>query len=388
MGQQHIDQLERRNRELSILNRIAEALNREVDLKRALNVALAQVAELLDLQTGWVFLLDEQHGKYYTAAAQNLPPALGRNPRRMAGTCYCLDTYEDGDLEGAANVNVISCSRLENLVDGTDGLRYHASIPLLAHGRQLGVLNVASMDWRELSPDDLRLLHTVGDLLSMAIERARLFDQSVQLGIMEERNRLAREIHDTLAQQIAGIALQLETADALLEGSANHERVQRIIGQTLALARSSLEDARRSVLDLRTASLEGHTLAAALAVLVDEVALRANLHTDIDIADAGTPLPPRVESGIYRIAQEALTNVRRHAQAQNLSLELTIMPDWVKLFIKDDGCGFDAEQIPQGHFGLLGLKERVKLLGGELYLCSTPGFGTEIKVKIPLGRAS
>jgi DNA-binding NarL/FixJ family response regulator len=135
----------------------------------------------------------------------------------MEGDCYCLRTYREGDLEGAANVNVVTCSRIKNLVDGTDGLRYHASIPLYASNNiRLGVLNVASEDWRELSAEDLRLLYTVGDLLSIAIERARLYERSVQLGTSEERNRLAREIHDTLAQGLAAIALQLESAEAFL----------------------------------------------------------------------------------------------------------------------------------------------------------------------------
>ena len=120
--------LEHRNRELSILNSIAQALNREVDLPRALQTTLAQVAELLDLQTGWIWLINEDSGDPYLAAAQNLPPALANRPHRMDGTtyCYCLDTYQAGDLDGAANVNIVKCTRLQGLVDGTDGLRYHA----------------------------------------------------------------------------------------------------------------------------------------------------------------------------------------------------------------------------------------------------------------------
>ena len=90
-----------------------------------------------------------------------------------------------GDLDGAANVNVITCSRLKKLIDGTDGLRYHASIPLYAHGKQLGVLNVASPEWRQLTPDDLRLLYTVGDMLGIAIERARLFAHSAEFGAVK-----------------------------------------------------------------------------------------------------------------------------------------------------------------------------------------------------------
>src|SRR5512133_3731266 len=174
------EQLQRRNRELTILNSIAQALNSSIDLQQALHAVLAQVADLFDLQTGWVWLLDEETGDPNLAAAQNLPPGLIQNPHLMEGTCYCLDTYQAGDLNGAANVNVITCSRLKKLVGGTSGLRYHASIPLYAHSKELGVFNVASTDWRELSAEDLRLLYTVGDMLSIAIERARLFSQSAE----------------------------------------------------------------------------------------------------------------------------------------------------------------------------------------------------------------
>jgi GAF domain-containing protein len=115
---------ERHNRELSILNTIAQALNREVDLQRALEGVLAQVADLLDLRTGWIWLLRDDTGRPYLAAAQNLPPALAGSPHRMEGSCYCLDTFRSGDLNGAANVNVITCSRLKGLVGDTGGLRY------------------------------------------------------------------------------------------------------------------------------------------------------------------------------------------------------------------------------------------------------------------------
>lgn len=386
MEQQNIATLERRNRELAILNRIAAALNREVDLRESLNVALAQVSELLDLQTGWIYLVDDEHDKFYPAAVQNLPPALSNNPRRMGGTCYCLDTFRDGDMQGAANVNVITCTRLANLVDGTDGLRYHASIPLRAHGKQLGVLNVASTDWRELSEDDLRLLHTVGDLLSMAIERARLFAGSIQLGVVEERNRLAREIHDTLAQWLTGMILQLETADAMLETKTEPERIQQIIQQTLSLARESIDEARRSVLDLRAAPLEGRTLAEALKTLINETQTQNNITIKYEIIGGGHPLSARVEVGLYRIAQEAINNIISHSSAQSIWIQLVIMPDNVKLTVSDNGSGFDPSCIPSGHFGLSGMKERVKLLGGQLTIQSTPGIGTEISANIPLGK--
>jgi len=375
------EQLRQRNRELSILNTITEALNRSVELDQALNAALAQVAELLDLHTGWVWLLREGSGESYLAAAQNLPPGLIHNPSLMEGTCYCLDTYRAGDLEGAANVNVVTCSRLKKLVDESDGLRYHASIPLYAHGKKLGVLNVASTDWRELSHEDLRLLYTVGDLLSIAIERARLFSRSAEFGAAEERNRLAREIHDTLAQGLAGIALQLETADELTKADADPEQIQRVIQKALHLTRISLDEARRSVLDLRAAPLEGHTLAVALNILAESA---TQVKVKCEVTGGTSPLPVRIEAGLYRIAQEALANVEQHAQAQQATLRLATLPDKVTLTIEDDGRGFNQEQISSNRFGLVGLNERARLLGGSLQVHSDPGSGTIIEVQVPL----
>ncbi|MCI0648101.1 MAG: GAF domain-containing sensor histidine kinase [Chloroflexi bacterium] len=376
--------LRRRNRELSILNTITEALNRSVDLDQALQAALAQVAELLNLHTAWVWLLHEETGESYLAASQNLPPALANNPRRMEGTCYCLDTYRDGDLEGAANVNVVTCSRLKSLVDGTDGLRYHASIPLYANEKKLGVLNVASSDWRELSADDLRLLHTVGDLLSIAVERARLFNKSAQLGAVQERNRLAREIHDTLAQGLSAVTLQLESADALLEAGLDPTRARQAVRQALALTRANLEEARRSVLDLRAAPLEGRSLAEALELLARLEAARGGFKVTVEVTGGSRPLPVRLEAGLYRIAQEALANVVQHAAAGRVHVQLLTTPAEIRLIIEDDGRGFDPSQVARHRYGLVGLSERARLLGGRLRLESSPGEGTRLEVTVSL----
>jgi two-component system NarL family sensor kinase len=378
------EQLRRRNRELSILNSIAETLNRSVDLNQTLDAALAKVTELLDLHTGWIWLLQETNNDAYLAAVQNLPPGLKKNPGLMEGSCYCLDTYQAGDLDGAANVNVVTCSRLRKLVDGTDGLRYHASIPLYAHGKKLGVLNVASQDWRELTPDNLRLLYTVGDMLGIAVERARLFTRSAEFGAVDERNRLAREIHDTLAQGLAGITLQLESAEALLETGSDPLRINRAIQQALELARSSLEEARRSVLDLRAVPLEGRNLAQALTALVESTNARERYPITSQITGGNQPLPVRIEVGLYRIAQEAIANIIQHAQADQASLELAIQPDQLTLTVQDNGRGFDPDRIPQGHYGLIGLNERTRLLGGSFTVHSSPGAGTRLVVNIPL----
>jgi two-component system, NarL family, sensor kinase len=380
------ENLERRNHELSVLNAIARELNRSVDLGEALEFTLSQVAELLGLRTGWIWLVDDPSSGYYLAAAQNLPPALADDPRRMDGSgyCYCLDTYKKGDLGGAANVNVLTCSRLKGLVDGTGGLRYHASIPLYAQDKKLGVMNLASPGWRSLSPEDLQLLYTVGDLLSIAVERARLFARSARLGAVEERNRLAREIHDTLAQSLTATTLQLESADALLDAGSSPEKAREPLLRALSLTQSNLEEARRSVLDLRAAPLEGRSLSRALRVLVERWEAETGTAARYRAINGGRPLPPRVEVALYRICQEALTNVARHAEAGRADVQLVATPGQIRLVVEDDGRGFDVSNMPEDRHGLVGMNERAKMLGGRLEIWSNPGAGTRIEATVPL----
>src|SRR5919112_3629858 len=380
------EDLERRNHELSVLNEIARELNRSVELGEALGFTLSQVAELLGLRTAWIWLMDDSCPDPYLAAARNLPPALADDPRRMDGSgyCYCLDTYKNGDLEGAANVNVLTCTRLKGLVDGTGGLRYHASIPLYAGEKKLGVMNVASPQWRGLSSEDLQLLYTVGDLLSIAVERARLYARSTRLGAVEERNRLAREIHDTLAQGLTATTLQLESADAMLDAGSPAERAREPLRRALSLTQSTLEEARRSVLDLRAAPLEGRSISEALEVLIGRWETETGIDAHYATVNGARPLPPRIEVALYRICQEALANVARHAGAGHVDVRLVATPEQVRLVVADDGRGFDASDVPAERHGLVGMNERARMLGGSLEVRSSPGAGTRVEVTVAL----
>jgi len=397
---QESDSLLRENRDLAVVYAIAGHLNRKIDVHEALQEVLAQVTKLLGMQTGWVWLLDEGD-RPYLAAAQSLPPYLADHPRRMTGSCLCLDTFLQGDLEGAANIDVLRCSRLKNAERENDpsslGLRFHSSVPIYAGDTPIGVLNVASEDWRELAIEELQLLHIIGDQIGLAIQRARISAEHTQaatrLATIEERNRLAREIHDTLAQGMAAITLQLETADAL--ASSNPERAQDAIRRALGLARKNLEEARRSVVDLRAASLQDRTLPEALEALTQETA-QEGIEIDYHYVPANEfpLLSPRLEAGVYRIAQEALSNAYKHAQAKHILLSLIIENDELCLYVQDDGCGFLPDEVTQvtnsltsarvEHFGLTGMSERVKLLGGTLCISSEPGAGTCVAACLPL----
>lgn len=398
---------QRRSHELSVLNDVARTLNASVDLPALLARALEKVAELLGVHTGWVLLFDEDTGEPHLAAAQNLPSGLRREPERMAGWCYCLESFCSGEMDGAENVGVVTCSRLRRLAlarGDTAGLRFHASIPLTvsaghtARGervdgdppsgyKRLGMLNVASPEWRQLTDDELGLLRTIGDMLGVAVERAQLHARRLEAAQAEERNRLAREIHDTIAQDFSAITFQLEAAEVLLEQHAEPERIRHSVAAALDLARKGLEEARRSVLDLRAAPLEGRTLAEALEALAKE-ADTAHAAVAARVPRAARSLTPAVEVGFYRIAQEALQNALRHAGAAHVILCLEVSTDTARLVIEDDGCGFDVAAVAgdraSGRFGLVGMRERARLLGGELRIESTPGVGTRITVEAPV----
>jgi two-component system NarL family sensor kinase len=387
------------NRDLAVLYAIAGYLNHKVDVHEALQEVLARVTEMLGLRTGWVWLLDE-HNVPYLAAAQALPPYLADHYERMTGSCLCLDTFLNGDMEAAANIDVLRCSRLKNAERDSDpsalGLRFHASIPIYARDTPLGVFNVASEDWRELQVEELQLLHIISDQIGLAMQRARLSAEhtraATRLATIEERNRLAREIHDTLAQGLAAITLQLETADALAD--SRPQRAQAAVQRALSLARSNLEEARRSVMDLRAAPLQGYTLPEALKILAanrDQSAEQAEtvpqLHYVYSPAPDFPTLPARIETSVYRIAQEALTNVYKHANAQHIEMTLTATDQLLHLAIQDNGQGFDPDIVTQTsgheHFGLTGINERVKLLNGTICIQSELGTGTRLDVRVP-----
>ncbi|HET7037493.1 MAG TPA: GAF domain-containing sensor histidine kinase [Thermomicrobiaceae bacterium] len=375
---------ERRAHELAVLYAVAEALNSSSDVQQALERTLALVADLLGLRTGWIWLLDGETGQFYLAAAQNLPPYL-QAPLRMSGRwCYCTSSFREGRLH-PSNIDMLECSRLRAAVEArtpelTLGLRYHASIPLYFQERGLGIMNIAGPSWRELTADELRLLSTIAYQVGIAVERARLAEASARLARAEERTRIAREIHDTLAQGLTAIGLDIEGALRHLTSNPDEARIR--LERALGTARDSLEEARRSVLDLRSTPLAGRPLAQALRALAR--AFTSETGVRVHVQAAGLPeLPLRTEAELYRIVQEALTNVRKHADATQVTVVLRAGNGHLSLLVRDDGAGFAPEPAGSGH-GILGMRERARLLGGRLRLRSRPGRGTTVSLRLNL----
>lgn len=353
-------------RDLEIIATIAEALNSAANVQTALERTLDVIASELDLDTGWVWLLDAETGHVYSAAARNLPPYL-QEPMRMSGTsCWCIEQFRAGELS-AANVDVMGCSRLRPAIDRTDltrGIAHHATVPLFFQDKPLGVLNVTAREMRRLSARELRLLSTIGYQLGVAIERARLAEESATHARADERTRMAREIHDTIAQSLTAIALQIESGN---------------VDDALRVTRATLDEARRSVMNLRAEPLAGKPLAQALAWLVREFTSQSGIRVSLDASECALPLA--VEAELYRIAEQALANVRQHAQAKRVDVSLKCAKNNATLTIRDDGIGFDSRRVPDDRHGIRGMRERAKLAGGTLKIESMDG--TAIVVRVP-----
>lgn len=205
------------------------------------------------------------------------------------------------------------------------------------------------------------------------------------LTLASERQRMARELHDTLAQGLAGLVLQLEAANTHL-ASGRSDRAQAILQQSMSRARATLADARRAIDDLRA----GQTAPRALDEAVREQVARFTDATGIPCAlDAVFPaeMPATVQEYALRAVTEGLTNIARHAQARHVWVRLAREGDMLTVELRDDGRGFDPAAVPAGHYGLLGMRERARLVDGRLDVSSAPGAGTTLRLQLALGTA-
>jgi signal transduction histidine kinase len=205
-----------------------------------------------------------------------------------------------------------------------------------------------------------------------------------QLTLSHERNRLARELHDTLAHTLSAVAVQLEAARSLWESDATAAR--EMVEQSLAATRTGLREARGAIHALRAAPLEDLGLALAIRSLAQSAAERGNLALELQMPEDAGDLAPAVEQAVYRIAEEALDNAARHAHARSLLLCLERSGARLALTVTDDGQGFDpAAPPPEGHYGLKGMRERAEMVGGDLVIESQPGQGTTVRLQVEAG---
>jgi signal transduction histidine kinase len=220
-------------------------------------------------------------------------------------------------------------------------------------------------------------------LLAYEIYRWRVRQVEAQFkAVLAERNRIAREIHDTLAQGFVAVSVQLELISRMLSISTESAREQLKVATSVV--QNSLSEARRSIWELRSQRPENEDLPARLSHIVQQVTSTSSVKVEFQVLGAYRPLPGDIENELVRIAQEALANVVRHADAKQISIDLNFQPRKLRMTIADDGRGFTREENssgPDGHFGLKGMQERAEQIDAELIVKSAPGHGTQVSVE-------
>jgi signal transduction histidine kinase len=267
-------------------------------------------------------------------------------------------------------------------------------------GLELGLISAISINRGPLVLIFIAIIRTIsfialGVFVSLIVTRLREQQDSLQrananlthyastleqLAVSRERNRLARELHDTLAHSLTAISVSLETAKAYFNIDSNKTR--ELLDKSLEATRSGVDETRRALKALRSSVLEDMGLGLAIQRAAESAAARFNLELELGLQNPLPSLSPDVEQTIYRIAQESIENVSHHAQAKRLCVRLSYNGQGTTLTVEDDGIGFDPKETSSGHFGLVGMKERAELAGGKLTIASEKGRGTRVALII------
>ena len=360
-----------------LLKEIAEMLNEETDMERMLEEAIRKLLKGSNFETAWIFFIDEK-GKHRLMAYANLPGALEENSCRhlQKGGCWCVKRYHDGDLEKASNI--IACQRIENAISANAGdhgnITHHATVPLQSGAEKFGLLNIAAPDTARFSADELALLESVAFQIGSAIKRIGLTKQEQELALVKERNRLARDLHDSVNQLLFSVTLTARGGVEMSEEAA----VQETFRDIQHLTQEALNEMRALIWQLRPKGLESG--------LLDGIKAYAEmLGLSLEIKVTGViQLPSRTEETLFRIAQEALNNVRKHAGVNRVQLYLSVTSSDVLLVLRDEGRGFVMDEklyIPS--IGIQSMKDRAAAEGGTIDWSSEIERGTEILVRIP-----
>jgi PAS domain S-box-containing protein len=254
------------------------------------------------------------------------------------------------------------------------------NVPMSVAGKVAGLFVLCFKQHRRFRPDEIELTRAMANQAMLAAKLMRLSQANRESAVVAERNRMARDLHDTLAQGFTGVIMQLEaTKGAMVIADATSARAH--IERAEALARASLGEARRSVRAMRSRSLVDGTLSTALDELLKRMTSGTELQAELVVQGEGRSLPPDWGEGLLRIAQESLTNTIKYARASRFRAALSFLPRAVRLQLVDDGRGFDSQAEHEG-FGLVGMRERAGQMAGNFILRSKPGEGTEIVVEL------
>lgn len=388
-----------RRREAETLREIASALNTSLHHEQVLHLILEQLARVVDYDSTSIMLVSD--GIVDIVACRGLPDEVRQFMSQQVGSLPHVD-----EVLQTRQPIIIPDTAVDTRWQyhfPTRQIRCWLGVPLMLQGRVIGLLNLDKQQCGFYSERDAQLAMAFAHQAAAAIENARLLDAieghrqdlqrlSAQLINSQEaeRKRIARELHDEMGQALTAMRINLAAIEKELPAGIELTIRDRLM-ETSWLADQTLERVRELSFDLRPSILDELGLVETLDWYVDRFAKRLNVEASFEALDLEERLPAEIETVIYRVVQEGLTNIAKHAQAQRVSLALRRSDPTVSVAIEDDGRGFDWQKVAASGFpgrgvGLLGMRERVSVMGGRLRIQSRPGQGTRLWVELPVPR--
>ncbi len=391
-------------RELALLLSLSNLLATPMSLEDRLRSVLKKLVHSLDFpDAGLILLRRRATGRLDARAATGFESDRGRYSAAKALGQRCVETgwamcrHADGTIiQFRPDAETQECRRYVSPV-------IMIALPLTVRDQVIGCVvlcRTSALAEEQITPDEFHLLVGIAEQLGLSIENARLYQEAQEreallgnllrqaVGAQEsERQRIARELHDATGQSLTAIALGLRGVEAILDSEP--EIAAKQIEELRTFTTNALDELRQLIADLRPSQLDDLGLIAALQWYLREFEKRFAIQTSFTVEGNRLRLPPEHETVLFRITQEALTNVAKHAHASHVQVKLSFGPTQVDVCIRDDGRGFDPDQVLSTNsthvgWGLLGIQERVSLLGGRYQVETAPNQGTRVQVWVPL----
>jgi nitrate/nitrite-specific signal transduction histidine kinase len=370
------NQAEQRMRELEALYRADEKLLTHLELKPVLQALVDVAVDLMKVDKASLLIWDDAHQRLVLGASRGFSPEV-------------LDEFDFGAGEGligqvavtgktAIVEDTLEDPRILRWIIESEGIRSLMHIPIRIGEQVFGVFNVNYLEPRAFGKDEQRLFQALTQRAALAIENAQLYGQAQIAATVEERQRLARELHDAVTQTLFSASLIAEVLPILWERKPEEGRKR--LEELRLLTRGALAEMRSLLLELRPKALVEAEINELFRHLVDAFTGRARIPAKF-ILDGNCSLEPEIKVAFYRIAQEALNNVAKHAHAEQAAVTLQCRPGFVTLEIWDSGRGFEFESVPSDHLGLGIMQERAAKIGAELQIQSSLGGGTTVRVR-------
>jgi len=388
--------LERKNRSLDVINQVALAGYQQEDIHDILYVILQNVLNVMHLETGWVYLRDPEKNTFHLASWHGIEESTANLILSILtnSPCNCQRILIEDNASLLVKIHTCSRSEAFNLINIE---KTHITIPLIAREQQLGAINLLCDKDYVVPDEDMELLSSIGTQVSEIVSKAwlhlKLVEKEAARQMLlrslveaqeDERKRLARELHDGAGQTLTGLLVRLKT----LEKKAALPHLQDDLQSMQSLVSETIEQVRTLAHQLRPAALEQFGLLLALESMVKDMSENEGLEATCQCNVKAKKIPDELEAVLYRIAQEGLTNILRHAHCTHINLMIESNPQGVSMTLEDNGVGFDPANLGaddgQRHLGLISMRERAEILGGTLDVYTAPGKGTTIQVFVPI----